>query len=533
MSKISNFINSVLKTTGDSGANFKLTYPTSSQLKSNSPLGNQQAINYLTTQLQDDKKPKPVSENQTRYPAYELSIILPPGKKAIPYGALEINVIKHIFKQQGINISNGAAEAIAEKAKLDFTPKWDASQQKYVHNDRDGLYYRDSSFGKNSDMVLAGKKTNANGIEFNGYKFPISSDLQASILAEKDFALDVTKNGGKAFLEKTFNERFGMTLDKALADLPADVREKLKQIDAKTMLSAMMVGGVAIAALKKLPSRAVAVLAAGLTLKDIIQYGAEANHIADKIGQSTKPGDLPVEELKALITNGGLDILLAGVGYAGVKLAPKFAKLGDDALKLTDDVARKFDDAFEKTKGKLGDLANKVDDALSPGMVTTEGIVIKPKQIKGSDVLEMRAKQEAASGRRNLDSHEGISGVQEGKQIGHTKLKHVGKSERWLQDRVRREGVESASSFYNDSVGNRTVGKFIKENKEAINQWLKSDTGKPFKATIDMEEGIGLVVNKSKKGTPLGAQEATKATIILAKDKSEWGWHLLTVELYK
>jgi len=236
-------------------------------------------------------------------------------------------------------------------------------------------------------------------LNINGYKFPISSDLQASILAEKDFALDVTKNGGKAFLEKTFNERFGMTLDKALADLPADVREKLKQIDAKTLLSAMMVGGVAMAALNKLPSRAVAVLAAGLTLKDVIQYGAETNHIADKIKDSTKPGDLPVEELKALITNGGLDILLAGVGYAGVKLAPKFAKLGDDALKLTDDVARKFDDAFEKTKGKLGDLANKVDDALSPGMVTTEGIVIKPKQIKGSDVLEMRAKQEAASGR--------------------------------------------------------------------------------------------------------------------------------------
>jgi hypothetical protein len=73
--------------------------------------------------------------------------------------------------------------------------------------------------------------------------------------------------------------------------------------------------------------------------------------------------------------------LLAGVGYAGVKLAPKFAKLGDDALKLSDDVAKKFDEAFEKTKGKLDALANKVDDALSPGMVTTEGIVIKPKQI--------------------------------------------------------------------------------------------------------------------------------------------------------
>ena len=272
--------------------------------------------------------------------------------------------------------------------------------KKYVVNEKDGLYYRDSSFGKDSDMVLAGKQKNAGGTEFNGYKFYISSDLQASILAEKDFALDVTKNGGKAFLEKSFNERFGMTLDKALADLPADVREKLKQIDAKTLLSAMMVGGVAIAALKKLPSRAVAVLAAGLTLKDIIQYGAEANHIADQIKDSTKPGDLPVEELKSLITNGGLDILLAGVGYAGVKLAPKFAKLGDDALKLTDDVARKFDDAYQATKGKVAELANKVDDALSPGMVTTEGIVIKPKPAKDSNVLEMRANKTTSGNRR-------------------------------------------------------------------------------------------------------------------------------------
>lgn len=230
-------------------------------------------------------------------------------------------------------------------------------------------------------MVLAGKQKNANGVEFNGYKMRISSDLQASILADKDLALDTTKNGGKAFLEKTFNERFGMTLDKALAELPADLRESLKQIDTKKLLSALMIGGVVIGGLKKLPTKAVAVLAAGLTLKEVIQYGAEANYIADRIGKATKAGDLPVEELKSLITNGGLDILLAGVGYAGVKLAPKFAKLGDDALKLTDDVARKFDDALQTTRGKINDLANKVDDALSPGMVTPEGIVLKPSKV--------------------------------------------------------------------------------------------------------------------------------------------------------
>lgn len=358
MSKVNSFINSVFKTVYGSDANSRLTDFAPSQLKSNSPPINRQAIDRLTAQFQDDKKPKAASNSQTRYPAYELSLVLPPGKKAIPYGALEINIIKHVFKRQGINISNGAAEAVAEKVKLDFTPKWDAAQQKYVYNDKDGLYYRDSSFGKNSDMVLAGKSRNANGIEFNGYKFPINSDLQTSILAEKDFAAEVTKNGGKAFLEKTFNERFGMTLDKALAELPADIRGKLKQIDAKTLLSAVMVGGAAMAALNKLPSKAVAAVAAGLTLKDVIQHGAEANHIADRIGQSTKASDLPVKELKTLITNGGLDILLAGIGYAGGKLAPKFIKLGDDALKLTDDVARKFDDAYRATRGKIAELAN-------------------------------------------------------------------------------------------------------------------------------------------------------------------------------
>lgn len=395
MSKINDFIQSVFKTTSaPADGNLKTTNPTPSQLNSNIPLNNQEAINALMTRLDDDKKPKPKqTANQTKYPAYELSLILPPGKKAIPYEALEINVIKDIFKQRGIIISNGAAEAIAEKAPLDFTPKWDKNLKRNVVNKKDGFYYRDFSFGKNSDMVLAGKQKNVKGVEFNGYKYYISSELQAAVLSEKDLALEVTKTDGKAFLEKTFNERFGMTIDKALADLPADIREKLKQVDAKTLLSAVMVGGVVVAALKKLPSEAVAVLAAGLTLKDVIQYGAEADHIADRIGKATKASDLPVAELKALITNGGLDILLAGVGYAGVKLAPKFTKLSKDALKLTDDAAREFEEAYRATKGKVADWANKVDDALSPGMVTPEGIAIKPPKVntaKGSNVLEMR-----------------------------------------------------------------------------------------------------------------------------------------------
>lgn len=299
MSKINDFIQSAFQPTSASDSNLKTNESTLKQLKSGFPLNNQQAIDALMTQLDDDKKSKPApATNQTKYPAYELSLTLPPGKKAFPYEALEINVIKNIFRQRGISISNGAAEAIAEKSPIDFTPKWNNKLKRNVFNENDGFYYKDFSFGKDSDMVLAEKHKNADGVEFNGYKVRIGSDLQASVLGNKDLALDITKNGKKAFLEKTFNERFGMTLDKAAADLPAEVLEKIKQIDAKTLLSAVMVGGIATAALKKLPSEAVAVLAAGLLLKDIIQYGAEANHIADRIGEATKAGDLPVEELK-------------------------------------------------------------------------------------------------------------------------------------------------------------------------------------------------------------------------------------------
>ncbi|MBA3786616.1 MAG: hypothetical protein H0X15_13965 [Acidobacteria bacterium] len=87
-------------------------------------------------------------------------------------------------------------------------------------------------------------------------------------------------------------------------------------------------------------------------------------------------------------------------------------------------------------------------------------------------------------------------------------MKHVSKSERWLQDRIRREDVPSAASLHNYESGNRTIGKLKKLYKAKINQWLKCKTTKPFEAVIDMEEGVRLVVNRSKKRTPLAAEVA-------------------------
>ena len=128
-----------------------------------------------------------------------------------------------------------------------------------------------------------------------------------------------------------------------------------------------------------------------------------------------------------------------------------------------------------------------------------------------------------------------MSGVTEGKQVGHAILKHVGKSERWLQNRLLKlkQITPSASSFHNETVGNRTIGAFKKRYDAEINQWLKGENNKPFNATIDMKEDIGLVVSRNKKGTPLPAEKATKAEVILVKDNSEFGWHLFTIKLQK
>ncbi len=220
--------------------------------------------------------------------------------------------------------------------------------------------------------------------------------------------------------------------------------------------------------------------------------------------------------------------MLAGVGYAGVKLAPKFAKLGDDALKLTDDVAKKFDDAYQATKGKIADLANKVDDALSPGMVTTEGVVIKQGQIKGSNVFESRAVKQP-NGRRNIDSHETLKsekGVIVGKKKGHTIEKHVDKSEAYLKERLAIESnIKSASTFFNKEIGNRVQLSFLRRYKSEINTWLKSSNTKPFVREFEMPIDVGRVKGRGKASS---VQTTNKVRVVVIKDESPKGWRFET-----
>ena len=70
------------------------------------------------------------------------------------------------------------------------------------------------------------------------------------------------------------------------------------------------------------------------------------------------------------------------------------------------------------------------------------------------------------SRRRDVEGHD-----DEG---GHTDDRHIGKSERWLRDRINREGMKEASSFYDYPSANLTQARFVKENKKEIEAWLEN-----------------------------------------------------------
>lgn len=132
--------------------------------------------------------------------------------------------------------------------------------------------------------------------------------------------------------------------------------------------------------------------------------------------------------------------------------------------------------------------------------------------------LESRAKQVFSSDRRNIDDHELLG--------GHTKAKHIGKSESWLKNRLESDPDigDFASSFRNEAVANRVQGRFVNRFKAEIDEWLKSDRNRPLSIKFDMNEPVGIVVERGKNGHIV----TSNVRVVLVKDNSLQGWHFLT-----
>jgi hypothetical protein len=118
--------------------------------------------------------------------------------------------------------------------------------------------------------------------------------------------------------------------------------------------------------------------------------------------------------------------------------------------------------------------------------------------------------------RRSVESHESSG--------GHTRERHVGRSESWLRRRLANDpDLEYASSFRNEAIANRTQGRFVRRFRADIEAWLRSGEAR-FVGEVDMGEAIGIVVEQGGGR----AIQTTRARFILVRDASPQGWHFLT-----
>ena len=135
----------------------------------------------------------------------------------------------------------------------------------------------------------------------------------------------------------------------------------------------------------------------------------------------------------------------------------------------------------------------------------------------GHEREQARASDYVMESRRNVDSHD--------KEGGHTSDMHVGKSADWLRKRLQENPkMKDASSFNDKAIANRVQGRFIKENKAEIKEWLnnKKITG-TFVGTITMDRDIGIVVNRKGK-----VKTTTRARVVLGKNNSDLGYRAVT-----
>ena len=123
-------------------------------------------------------------------------------------------------------------------------------------------------------------------------------------------------------------------------------------------------------------------------------------------------------------------------------------------------------------------------------------------------------------GRRSIDSYELLG--------GHTIEKHVGKTEKWLRERLDTDpelrGEKFASSFYDKALANRAQMQAVKTYKGRIDDWLRGGSGRPLTLDIDLGEPAGIVVTRGRSGHTV----SSKVRVVIARDNTAQGWRVLT-----
>ena len=82
--------------------------------------------------------------------------------------------------------------------------------------------------------------------------------------------------------------------------------------------------------------------------------------------------------------------------------------------------------------------------------------------------------------------------------LGHTRERHIGKSDNWLKQRLADDpNMNNASTFFNEAGANRAQGLLVKKHKLDIDRWLQ---GRDSQLTFSFDAGsvVGSVLERGK-----------------------------------
>lgn len=184
---------------------------------------------------------------------------------------------------------------------------------------------------------------------------------------------------------------------------------------------------------------------------------------------------------------------------------PKFLRVIDRAVTIARTDSR-FAEALRPALAKLREALDAVPLDSLPASARRE-----------IEALKSKIDDFFAAERRNVNTHENLG--------GHTIERHVGRSENWLRQRLASDpDLRFASSFRNEAAANRTQGQFVKQHRAEIDEWLRSGSQRPFTGEVTMGDPVGIVVERGRSG----AVQTNRAQVVIVRDQSAQGWHILT-----
>jgi hypothetical protein len=144
-----------------------------------------------------------------------------------------------------------------------------------------------------------------------------------------------------------------------------------------------------------------------------------------------------------------------------------------------------------------------------------------PAAVARRAVVKQAAPEAAAPASRlvpggGLQAHESAG--------GHLLLKHVGRTEKQLAERIAGEGLPRAGSFSNRTVAEHVVSEAIEANQTAISLWLNGPKDAPLILVHVARNPVGHVMVQGAAR----AVETCRFKLVLLKANSALGWRIFT-----